>query len=379
MVAAGGTVVFPIGDTERGRGGRIEDPFGHVWMLSQRTDEGAMAGEAAPGGAPEGEGPDIGALSDLCTPWCIRVVATLGIADLIAAGTTDIDGLAAAARCDSYALHRVLTYLVGRGVFGEISPGRFALNGAARGLLDPSMRRFDLDIEGIGGRFAYAWGTLLTYVRTGAPAYREVFGLPYWEDLAAHPDIGASFDALMGPEGHGTPDPLFDLADGWGSVRTVVDVGGGTGAMLAEILRARPQVHGTLVDLPATVERSREIFLAAGVADRVDTVGQSCLDPLPAGSDLYLLRGVLNDWPDPEATDILRRCAEAARPNGRVVVMKGVAPDDSPRPLTIEMVLLGGKHRTVSEFRRLAGYAGLDVVAAGRQPSGSFVVECRPR
>jgi SAM-dependent methyltransferase len=320
---------------------------------------------------------NLGALSDLCTPWCIYVVATLRIADHIAAGTTEIDDLAAAAGCDSDSLHRVLTYLAGKGVFQEPAPARFVLNEAARGLLDPS-QRLGLDLEGIGGRFAHAWGTLPTYVRTGKPAYHEVFGLPFWEDLDAHPDIAASFDALIGPAGHGTPSPEFQITGGWESLRSVVDVGGGTGAMLAEILRMRPGIHGTLVDLPRTVARSAAIFQAAGVAERVTTVGQSFFDPLPAGADLYLLRGVLNDWPDSEATAILSRCAEAARPAGRVVVLKGVGPDDVPRGLSIEMVLLGGKRRTVAEFRELAREARLEVSAAERQPSGYFVVECRP-
>ena len=210
------------------------------------------------------------------------------------------------------------------------------------------------------------------------PAYREVFGLPFWEDLDAHPDIAASFDALIGPVGHGAPTPEFQITGGWESVRTVVDVGGGTGALLAEILRARPELRGTLVDFPRTVARSGEIFQAAGVADRVTVVGQSFFDPLPAGADLYLLKKVLNDWPDREATAILSRCAEAARPAGRVVVLGSVSPDDAPRQLVMEMVLLGGKQRTVSEFRELARAAGLEVSAAGQQPSGAFVVECRP-
>jgi SAM-dependent methyltransferase len=319
---------------------------------------------------------DLWSLSDLCTPWCLHVVATLHIADHIAAGNAEIERIAAAAGCDPDALHRVLGHLAGKGVFQETAPGRFALNDAARGLLDPSMR-LGLDLQGIGGRMAYAWGTLLAYVRTGAAAYHEHFGLPFWEDLDAHPDIAASFDALIGPPGHGTPDPEFQITGGWEPVRTVVDVGGGTGAMLAEILRARPEIRGTLVDLPRTIARSSEIFHAAGVANRVTAVGQSFFDPLPAGADLYLLRGVLNDWPDREATAILSRCAEAARPSGRVVVLKGVGPDDAPKRLSIEMVLLGGKHRTVGEFRELARQAGLEVLAAGRQPS-YFVVECRP-
>ena len=133
-----------------------------------------------------------------------------------------------------------------------------------------------------------------------------------------------------------------------------------------------------LVDLPRTVTRSGEIFKAAGVTGRVTIVGQSFFDPLPPGADLYLLRGVLNDWPDREATMILRRCAEAARPTGRVVVLKGVRPDDAPMGISIETVLLGGKLRTVTELQELAARAGLEVAAVDRQASGHSVVECRP-
>jgi 2,7-dihydroxy-5-methyl-1-naphthoate 7-O-methyltransferase len=304
-------------------------------------------------------------------------VATLRIADQIAGGVTSIDDLAETAGCDSYALQCVLRHLVGKRVFTEVERGRFGLNDAARRLLDPA-ERLGLDLEGIGGRLAYAWGTLPSYVRTGAAAYQELFGLPFWDDLAAHPEIAASFDALMGPAGHGRPDPDFELTGGWESVRTVVDVGGGTGSMLAGILLARPELHGTLVDLPGTVARSAETFEAAGVTDRITTSGQSFFDPLPAGADLYLLRKVVNDWPDREATAILSRCAEAARPEGRVVIVGSVAPDGETSGLTIEMVLLAGRHRTVTEFGELAAEAGLEVVAAGRQASGYFVVECRP-
>ena len=149
--------------------------------------------------------------------------------------------------------------------------------------------------------------------------------------------------------------------------------------MLAELLRSRPKIQGTLVDLPRTVARSGETFRVAGVAERVSTIAQSFFDPLPAGADLYPLRVVLNDRPDREATAILSRCAEAARPSGRVVVLKGVGPDDAPKSLSIEMLLVGGKQRSVAEFRELAHKAGLEVLAVGQQPSGYFDVGCRPR
>jgi 2,7-dihydroxy-5-methyl-1-naphthoate 7-O-methyltransferase len=315
-------------------------------------------------------------LSDLCTPWCLHVAATLRIADAVNAGVDEIDQLAASTGSDAYALHRVLTHLVSKGVFEEPAPGQFALNEAARGLLDP-VTRLSLDLEGLGGRMAAAWGTLPAYVRTGAPAYQAIFGLPFWEDLAAHPDIAADFDALIGPAGHGVPEPDFQISGGWDSVRIVVDVGGGTGAMLAEILRLYPNIQGILVDQPRTVARSDDIFQAAGVSGRVRTVGQSFFEPLPTGGDLYLLRGVINDWPDRDAVTILKRCAEAARPLGRVVVLKGMTEDDAPRGVMIEMVLLGGKVRSESEFRELATEAGLEIVTAGEQASGYFVVECR--
>ncbi|HEX9090835.1 MAG TPA: methyltransferase [Anaerolineales bacterium] len=323
------------------------------------------------------------AMGDLSTPWCIYVVVTLHIAEKINAGTKKIDELAKTAGCDQTALHVVMGHLVSKGILEEYAPGSFMLNVAAKQLLDPVIR-LSFDLNGIGGRFAHAWETLLDYVRTGTPAYHKVFGLPFWDDLNAHPEIAADFDALIGPTGHGTPDPEFEISGGWEQVHAVVDVGGGTGAMLAELLRLRSHLTGSLVDLPRTVARSADIFKAAGVHERVTIVGQSFFEPLPAGGDIYLLRGVLNDWPDSEARLILRRCAEAAsssrlgQPAGRVIVLKGILADDAPKDLTIEMVLLGGKHRTVSEFKALAGEAGLEVFSAEQQPEGYFVVECRP-
>jgi 2,7-dihydroxy-5-methyl-1-naphthoate 7-O-methyltransferase len=327
---------------------------------------------------PSREGVDVWTLADLSTPWCVHVAVTRRIAEHLAGGPRPIDELARAAGADSDALGRVLQHLASQGVFAQPEPGRFALNETARALLDPGAR-LGLDLDGFGGRMAHAWGSLLAAVRTGAPAYHTVFGRPFWEDLQAHPAIAADFDALMGP-GHGRPDPDVLVSGSWDSVRRVIDVGGGTGALLAEVLRAHPHVHGTLVDLPDTVARSAEVFRAAGVEGRVTTAARSFFDPLPAGGDLYLLKSVLADWPDSHAAAILRRCAEAARPGGRVVLVNGVSPDEDgePSPALLMMVLLGGRERNLAQFRALAASAGLAVSATTHKPSGRFLVECRP-
>lgn len=315
-------------------------------------------------------------LSDLCTPWCVHVAATLGVAEQIDAGHTRLETLATACSCDARYLGLMLRHLVKKGVFAEPTPGQFVLNDAARGFLVPGAR-LGFDLDRLGGRMACAWGTLLKAVRTGRPAYADVFGHSFWEDLDAHPEIAADFDALMGPEGHGTPDSNVLLDGDWSRVRTVVDVGGGTGAMLAEILRAHPTARGTLVDLPKTVARASSTFAKAGVADRVRVVGQSFFDPLPAGADLYLLMKVVSNWTGDELIAILRRCAEAAGLDGRLVISGGVTPDDRSQTLTIETVLIGGMSHGLAEFRSIAADAGLEVVAAGAQSSGRFVVECR--
>src|SRR5262249_46294022 len=155
------------------------------------------------------------------------------------------------------------------------------------------------------------------------------------------------------------PDPevLIDPAD-WDSVKTVVDVGGGTGMLLAEILQAHPHVCGILVDLPRTIARSGAVFGAAGVSSRVTTSGQSFFEALPGGADVYLLKSVLCDWPDHDAKTILRRCAEAAGPKSRVVIVNGVTPEERASPNLLMLILVGGKDRTLEEFKVLAAESG---------------------
>ncbi|WP_422930461.1 methyltransferase [Singulisphaera sp. PoT] len=322
---------------------------------------------------------DLWSLSNLCTPWCVHVVATLRVAEHIGDGNVEIKALGTACQADPESLGRVLRHLVGKGLFEEPTSGVFSLNEPARQLLEPPMR-LGLDLDGFGGRMAHAWGSLLAAVRSGSPAYHTVFGRPFWDDLQAHPEIAEGFDSLMGPPGHGRPDPNVLLEDDWDSVTTVVDVGGGTGALLAEVLRDRPSVRGILVDLPSTVARAGKLLKDAGIADRVMVQGQSFFDPLPSGGDLYLLKSVLSDWPDREARLILQRCAEAARPQGRVVILNGISPDEAgePDPELLMMVLVGGKDRSLKDFRELTLSVGLEVTRAGRRPSGRYTVECTP-
>lgn len=326
------------------------------------------------------ENVDLWELSNLATPWCVRVVVTLGVAPHMAEGVREVGELARRTGCDGPSLGRVLRHLVGKGLFEEPAEDEFTLNDASRVFLEPGPLRGGLDLDGHGGRLAGAWTGLLDAVRSGRPSYESVYGLKFWEDLDAHPGLAESYDSMM-VEGRHVPDPAVLVHDDWEEVRHVVDVGGGTGAMLAEILRAHPHLHGTLVDLPRTVARSGEIFGPAGVAGRASVSPQSFFAPLPTGADVYLIQSVLLDWPDEEATQLLARCAEAAAttPGGRVVVVGGVsAGRTAGKGGLLLMVMTGGRPRSLEEFRVLAAKAGLTVSASGESPSGHFIIESRP-
>jgi SAM-dependent methyltransferase len=324
-------------------------------------------------------------LMDLVTPMALRVAATLRLADFMpddgSGDGTAIGDLAKRAGADPDALGRMMRHLVHRGVFTEPRPGEFAVNRTAALLRSghPAEMRVWLDLDGFGGRMDLAFTGLMHTVRTGDPAWEQVFGKPFWSYLDANPEISASFDAVMAVNA-GYRAAVVDGYD-WTAVRHVADVGGGTGTLLAEVLRRDPRMRGTLVDLPETAVRAREYLAGLGLDDRCEVVGQSFFDPLPAGADVYLLCRVIHDWDDPEASAILRRCAEAAGGTGRVLMIEshGVAGDAAAGIAEMDLrmlVLAGGRERTIDDYSALAVGAGLQVAAVHRSTERTVIIEC---
>jgi hypothetical protein len=151
---------------------------------------------------------------------------------------------------------------------------------------------------------------------------------------------------------------------------TIVDVGGGTGALLAAVLAANPVVRGALVDRPQVLERAPEVLQQAGVADRCQLVEADFFESVPAGGDLYVLSNILHDWGDDAAVQILRTCRTAMNPNSRLLAVELVLPD-GPEPsmaklLDLEMLALtpNGRQRTRRQYADLMDAAGLIVTQA---------------
>jgi 2,7-dihydroxy-5-methyl-1-naphthoate 7-O-methyltransferase len=352
------------------------------YLARAGDDDGADMAGAGSDDAVMGAWGVLGPLMDLVTPMALRVAATLRLADFVPDdGTGDgvaVGELAERAGADPDALARMLRHLVQHGVFTEPRPGRFAANQAAALLRTGQAGAVWLDLDGFGGRMDLAFTGLAHTVRTGEPAWEQVFGLPFWAYLDANPAISASFDATMAVDaGHAAVVNGYD----WTTVRHVADIGGGTGTLIAEVLRRNPQLRGTLADLPETAARARQYLAGRDLASRCDVVGQTFFDPLPPGADVYMLNRVIHDWDDAAASAILRRCAEAAGSTGRVLVVESADGDSSGfAEMNLRMlVLTGGRERTVDDYSALAAGAGLRVTAVHPITGRHVIIEARCR
>lgn len=316
-------------------------------------------------------------MADLFTPMALRVAATLRLPDYVAAGADSVSALATQVGADRDALARLVAHLVTVGVLAEDGTGELSLTELGEQLRSdhPADGQSWLDINGAVGRGDLSALHLLETVRTGRPAYPLMYGAGYWEDLGANPELSQSLDHLMESRLRFEAPALAAGID-WGELGHVVDVGGGNGTLLAAILSAHPNLRGTLIELPGPAAQARDVLAGAGVSDRCEVVAGSFFEPLPAGAGGYLLSGVLHNWDDEHALAILRRCAEAARRSGRVLVVQDLVASGPSTEMDLRMlVYMGGRERTPAELEALAVRAGLRAGTVHRVSEYRTVIE----
>ncbi len=328
----------------------------------------------------EGWGGGLWAAADLVTPMAIRVAATLRLADHIAAGVRTSEALAGVVGADADALERVMRHLVTAGVLSW-TEGGYGLTALGEHLRDddPEGVRAWLDLEGAVGRADLCLVQLLHTVRSGEPGYPRQFGRPFWDDLAADAGLAASFDALMGGR-LGDDAPAVAAAYPWGELGHLVDVGGGNGSLLITILRAHGELRGTVVDLAGAAAQAERAIDAVGLGHRAEARAGSFFDALPEGAGGYLLSAILHDWDDEPAGRILRRCAEAAGPTGKVFVIEDAGAQGSASTEGDLRMLsyCRGRERTIDQLGELAEPVGLRITSVTPAGSRSLIELGRP-
>ncbi len=285
------------------------------------------------------------------------VVAKLGVADRLAAGQATAAELAEAVGVDAGSLGRVLRLGAYVGLLDEVDGERFSLTGLGELLrtgVPGSLRALAVML---GQEHYRAWADLLSSVRTGEPAFPQVFGRPLFDYLAADAAAQADFDAAMADNAELHLRSLTTKFDFSGH-RVVVDVGGGRGAVVASILTANPDVKAILFDQPQVLTAAESFLRGRGILDRCQLVPGNFFESIPSGGDVYVLSLILHDWDDQAALKILRNCRGAMQPSNTLLILESVVPPHgTPSPAALfdvnMLVMLGGKERTEAEFRAL--------------------------
>jgi hypothetical protein len=263
----------------------------------------------------------------------IYVTARLGLADLLATGPESAGELARRTGTRLEMLEVILRQMAALGVFHEVSPGCFALTPMGTSLRsDVAHSLYDTAIEA-GERDYYTWGALCHQLQKDESAFAYAHGEGWFEYYARTSD-GQIYRDMSASAPPIAADFLrvYDLA----GIQHLVDVGGGYGAFLVALLRARPTLTGTVFDLPAVQKHALPYLAASGVADRCTFAAGNFFEAVPEGAAAYILLRVLRNWGESEAIAILRNCCRAMPAHGRVLVVDPV-PVQRPEPLALEL------------------------------------------
>ena len=280
----------------------------------------------------------------------VYVVAELGVADMLASGPMTAAQLAQATRAHEPSLYRVLRLLAALGVLTEgkdRSFGLTVLGDRLRADAPASMRSWAMLTDSIGG--VRSFDPIIETVRTGKPGLEIAYDISIFQFFAAHPAQAQGFQAAMS-ERTAAFAPSLAAGYDFSAARTVADIGGGKGTLLAAILHEHGHLRGVLLDRPE---------------DRCEVVAGDFFATIPAGADIYVLANVLHDWDDARSVQILANCRKAMAADGRVLIVERLIPDDSADAVPVllsdinMLVLTGGMERTNAEYAHLLAQAGL--------------------
>lgn len=318
--------------------------------------------------------------------WISRAVyaaARLGLADLLGDGSRSARELADATQTHAPSLYRLLRALASLGLFTESDGHRFALTPLGATLKTGAPGAARSTVMALAGQWMWGtWNEFLYSLETGNTAFEKVWGMPVFDFLGQHPDEARLFgEAMIGV--HGEEPAAVAAAFDFSDMRTVVDVGGGTGNLLTTILRAHAHLTGVLYELPHVVPEARANFAKAGVGKRCSAVAGSFFESIPTGGDAYILSHVIHDWDEEKCLTILGNCRRAMESSSRLLIVESVLPpgDEPHHGKILDLVMLavpGGVERSGEEYATLLTKAGFRPTRIVSTASPVSVVEAVP-
>jgi len=294
----------------------------------------------------------------------LYVAAKLGIADLLSAGPRHVSQLASSTETSERSLYRVLRSLAAVGIFRETDPKVFELTPYAEALRSDVPNSFRNGAIFLGEGWLWnVMGQMLYSVKTGKSAWAHVHGSDVFDYLAHNPDQLEIFNRAM-TEMTVSAAPAIVEAYDFSPFKTIVDIAGGHGYLLSQILNATPGLRGVLFDVAPVIAGAGTILEQEGVTDRVETVSGNFFESVPSGADAYIMKYIIHDWDDERSNIILRNIARVMSAHAKLLIVEMVVPEGNEPHFSKVMdlgmlVLPGGVERTRSEYHTLLGGAGL--------------------
>lgn len=316
----------------------------------------------------------------------LYVAVRLRLADHLARGPLTVGELAAESGAREEPLRRILRALTAFGVFAL--DGSIVANTALSETLRTNAPESVRDLALVYGEEHYhAMSELLQAVQRGGSAFEHAYRKPHFSYLASNPDAARAYYDASGASLARTARSLAAEYD-FSRASKVVDVGGGSGALVRAVLAANPHLTGVLIDTSGVVGRARARIHADGLDEMCEVASGDILSAVPPG-DLYLLGHVLHRLDDERAVGVLRACERAIASGGRVLVIERLIPDATAQDGdaqfaalsdVVAMAVSGGRERTLGDVEHLLDAAGLGVSNVVTLTSGDTVIEgARPQ
>lgn len=310
----------------------------------------------------------------------ISAAAKLGVADQLESGPKTTRDLAAALKVQEEPLYRILRALAGAGIFREGENRTFSqtpLSEVLRTNATPSLRyAAAMMIDDWQFRSLQA---ICTTVENGRPAVDNIQGMGLFEYLGAHPDQAFRFNRGMTDLSSGDAPAVVASYD-FSGFDHIVDIAGGAGGMLAAILASAPKLRGTLFDMPSVIAQAKTDGLLAQFAGRCELMSGDFFESVTEGADAYIMKHIIHDWEDSQASKILGNCRRAMKPNGKLLVVdRVIGPPNAPDPkkfFDVAMMLMpGGRERTEPEWHSLFAASGFRVTRIIPTPGPHSIIE----
>jgi len=310
----------------------------------------------------------------------VYAAAKLGLADHLAAGPKSAAELAGDVRVHAPSLHRLMRTLASLGILTERAEQRFALTNLGEALKTGAPGSARSSVISSGSPWALSgWDNVVYSIETGKTGFEKAQGIPFFDYLAQHPEAASLFSEMMVGL-HNQEPPAVAAAYDFSIFKTIADVGGATGNMLAAVLAHHGGPRGILFDRPHVVRDAPALLEAKGVSDRVTIEPGDFFTSVPTGADAYILSHIIHDWDEDQCLTILGHVRKAMNRAGRLLIVEMVLPPgDTPHPgkiLDITMLVqMGGQERTEAEYASLLSKAGLRLTQVVPTGSAASIVE----